>query len=316
MSLRVLVTGSSGFIGRHLVAELIKKGYEVMQADIRSERQENKYDLREREQALAAFKNAAVCIALAARSGGIRLFNEHPAEMLDDNLRILSATFEAARASGVARIVYVSSSCVFDRSTAYPITEQAIKKSPSPPPGYPFSKFVGEMYCQSYQQQYGLPYVIVRPFNVYGVGELPGRKAGESHVIPDLTYKVLMGQNPLEIFGDGSQTRCFTHVSDIVKGIILAMESDQAQNEDFNLGHPREISVKELAETLWRMSGKTEPLSFRYAPAFPHDVKRRAVDISKARTLLKWEPSVDLHEGLEDYISWLRKIVRATHQPK
>src|SRR4029077_21141773 len=142
---------------------------------------------------------------------GIRFFNEHPAEMLDDNVRIIANCFESAQRLQLRRIIYISSSCVFDNSGDLPLTEESLDSALPPATGYPFSKYVGEKYCKAYYQQHGLAYTIIRPFNVYGVGELPGPGPGVAHVIPDLTAKILRGDAPLEIFGDGLQTRSFTH---------------------------------------------------------------------------------------------------------
>jgi UDP-glucose 4-epimerase len=317
MATRIVVTGGCGFIGRHLVRELLNRGYDVRVVDTLAPPDSQEVfteevdivrgDLSEKPVATSALKGMDICISLAARSSGLGYFNRHPGEMLNDNVRITSATFEAARDSGLGRIIYVSSSCVFDKSTAVPTTESAFKASPPPSPGYPFSKLVGEAYCEAYSEQYGLAYTIIRPFNVYGRGEMPAAVAGDSHVIPDLTNKILRGQDSLEIFGDGLQTRCFTHVKDIVRGLILALENPRAENEDFNLGHSREITIIDLAELLWSLCGRKESFSVRSIPSYKNDVRRRVVDPTKAKKLLNWEPSVSLERGLSDYIEWLRK---------
>jgi len=197
--------------------------------------------------------------------------------MLDDNARILSTTFNSAKIHEVARIVYVSSSCVFEKSLAYPIRESDLESAPAPSPGYPFSKLLGEAYCRSFRQQYGVPYTIIRPFNVYGPGEMPGSQTGKSHLIPDLTAKLLRGQHPLEIFGDGTHTRSFTHVGDIARGIVSGLESPQPVNEDFNLGHTVEVSILELAKKLWRICGRTDHFASRSVGRHAIDVKKRGL---------------------------------------
>ncbi len=314
---QVLVTGGSGFIGKHVVRELVRRGYCVRVLDRRDcdvetspELEYFKVDLRNPDETLSLFKGFRTCIALAARSAGIGYFNEHPAEMLDDNLRILSSTFGAAQHHSLERILYVSSSCVFDNSDAHPIQEQDLAASRPPEPGYPFSKYVGEFLCRAYWRQYAMPYTIIRPFNVYGPGELPTEKPGESHVIPDLVKKILEGQYPLEIFGSGAQTRSFTHVSDVTTGLIQALECPKATNEDFNLGPPedQEISVCDLARKLWSICRRTESFAAKTVGRFPIDVRRRAVRIDKARSLLSWQPSVSLDQGLAEYVSWYRGV--------
>ena len=149
-------------------------------------------------------------------------------------------------------------------------------------------------------------YTIVRPFNVYGPGELPGIHPGNSHVIPDLVNKLLVGQYPLEIFGDGLQTRSFTHVRDVARGVVLALESSAAVNEDFNLGVEREITILELARLLWDICSISKPFAVTHLEAFPHDIRRRGVNISKARKLLQWQPELSLESGLAEVVDWLR----------
>jgi len=317
MKRSVIVTGGCGFIGRAVVELLLRKGYSPKVIDnltapgsrgiAEPECELVDADLRDRKATLDAFEHAGTCIALAARSAGIGFFNKHPAEMLDDNARIVSNTFEAVRAHRIDKILYVSSSCVFDASPAQPITETAVDSSPPPPPGYPFSKYLGEAYCKAYYRQYQLCYVIVRPFNVYGPGELPGKIPGDSHVIPDLAAKILGGQYPLQIFGDGLQTRSFTHVDDIARGIMLAVETPSANGQDFNLGHPRETSINELAHVLWRICDRTEPFAVDHLRACEPDVRRRSVDPSRAGSILGWQPAVELEQGLEQVVAWMRE---------
>lgn len=319
LTYRVLVTGGGGFLGSYVVRELIDRGYQVRVADNLSAPTSRlphegrvefvQTDLRDRAAAMDSLEGIDICIAAAARCGGIGFFNRRRAEILDDNARILSATFEAARARCVRRIVYISSSCVFDRSLASEEGEDSLPDAPPPPPGYPFSKLIGEYYCLAYAQQYGLCYTIIRPFNLYGPGEAPGREPGDSHVIPDLTARVLMKKTPLEIFGSGQQTRSFTHVRDVARGVVLAMESPCAENQDFNLGSPREVSILELARMVWEICGTGDRFETRTVGVFPNDIERRAVNIAKARAVLKWAPEIDLRRGLTEYVDWIRKQV-------
>ncbi len=319
MSYRVLVAGGRGFIGRHLVRALLKRRHRVTTVDYRNAAENLtteeadvpfiSADLRDQSLAEVAMADVDICVLLSARCSGIGFFNTHPGEMLDDNLRILSATFNAARKRGLGRIVYVSSSCVFDASSSPAPRESLLSCIPPPPTGYPFSKLVGEYYCSAYQKQFGIRYTIVRPFNVYGPGEFPGSVPGDSHVIPDLTKKTLSGQIPLEILGDGHQTRSFTHVRDIAQGIVLALESPRAENEDFNLGHPQEVNILELAQRLWRICGREEAFSHISLLPFEHDIRRRGVDPGKAQDLLSWRPEIELDAGLAEYVTWFRNAI-------
>jgi nucleoside-diphosphate-sugar epimerase len=317
------VAGGAGFLGSYVVRDLLGRGYRVRVADnLSAPASRNSWgvdvefiqtDLRDRPAALVALEDVDVCIIAAARSGGIGFFNRLPGEILDDNVRILSATFEAARAHHIRRVVYISSSCVFDKSLDSVAKEDSIASVAPPPSGYPFSKLVGEYYCRAYAQQYMLPYTIVRPFNLYGPGEASGREPGDSHVIPDLTARALMRQTPLEIYGGGQQTRSFTHVKDVARGIALAMESSTAENEDFNLGCPSEITILELAKLLWELCDVGQPFAYCTLQAFPNDIQRRAVDITKAKTLLGWEPQINLRRGLREFVEWMRAQSVARH---
>ncbi len=299
-----------------MVRKLIERGYAVRVVDtsesfLRQSFSKNVLivpaDLRNLDMAMNALKDSDLCVALAARSAGIAFFNQHSAEMLDDNTRIIANTFEALRRHEIKRVVYISSSCVFDHCSSYVATEEMLSKCSPPRTGYPFSKLVGEFYCRAYQDQFGFSYTIIRPFNVYGPGELPGETWGVSHVIPDLVAKIMAGQHPLEIFGNGQQTRSFTHVEDVAHGIILALESKLALNEDFNLGCPEEMEILELAKILWRLCGRKEAFQVKHVPSYPTDVRRRAVDITKAKTLLSWEPNFRLFDGLKEYVNWYKK---------
>jgi len=179
------------------------------------------------------------------------------------------------------------------------------KTSPPPLTGYGFSKVIGEYICKKYFEEFSIPYVIGRPFNVYGEGEVPEKEPGYSHVIPDMIEKILSGQYPLEILGDGSQTRSFTHVKDVASAFIFLAE--HGENDHFNIGTGREINIIKLAEMLWEFCGKKEPIKFRYLPPVKYDVKRRVPDISKIKKL-GWKPEISLEDGLKNMVKYFRKI--------
>ncbi|HEX2645632.1 MAG TPA: NAD(P)-dependent oxidoreductase, partial [Candidatus Dormibacteraeota bacterium] len=171
-------------------------------------------------------------------------------------------------------------------------------------------------------EQYGLPFTIVRPFNCVGVGErralrdhdvMSGNvKLAMSHVVPDLVQKVLRGQDPLHILGDGGQVRHYTYGGDLARGIRLAMESPNALNEDFNLSTARSTTVRELAELIWRkVHGAGRPLELMSDPPYEHDVQMRVPDVAKARELLGFEATTSLDEVLDEVIPWVREEISA-----
>jgi nucleoside-diphosphate-sugar epimerase len=203
-------------------------------------------------------------------------------------------------------MIYISSSMVFESASKFPSKETDINLIPPPVSAYGFSKLSGEWYCRAFWDEYRLPYSICRPFNAYGVNEYPGEEVGYAHVIPDLVKKILREDFPLEILGSGRQSRSFTHVTDLAKGIIKVMESPRAKNEDFNLASSREIKIIDLAKLLWKLSGRKEKLQIKQVPGFTYDIQRRSPDPSKAKRLLNWETKMKLEDGLIEVINWLK----------
>ncbi|MDP3973558.1 MAG: NAD-dependent epimerase/dehydratase family protein [Candidatus Daviesbacteria bacterium] len=313
MKTKILVTGGAGFIGSEVVKQLIERGYQVRVADDLSKKEAKvpkeceflKLDLTKKEAALRAMEGIDYCIHLAAKIGGIGYFHKYPATILSENNKMYSAVFEAAVAKKIKRIIYLSSSMVFESTNRFPSKESDLDKIPPPVSSYGFSKLVGEWYCRAFRDEYGLPYTIIRPFNAYGINEAPGEEIGYAHVIPDLIKKILSGQYPLELLGNGRQTRCFTHVSDITRGIILAMESDKAINDDFNIGSEKEMRMLDLAELLWRKCNADKPFKVKYVKGFKYDIKRRVPSSKKTKKILKWEPKKKFEQELPEIINWI-----------
>ena len=315
----VVVTGGCGFIGAEVVKQLLAKNYRVRVVDDLSKpgsKISEGYDLvqinlADRSRAMEAFEQMDICINLASKIGGIGYFHRYPATILSENSKIYSSTFEAAVRCGVQRMVYVSSSMVFESATTFPTSEKDIYHIPPPVTSYGMSKLVGEWYCRAFFSEHGLPYTIIRPFNAFGINEAPGEEIGDAHVIPDLINKVLAEQSPLEILGDGQQTRCFTHVRDLASGIIAAMESETAVGEDFNLGSSQETSILELAQMIFDLCWPGKKFRVKFVEGFQYDVRRRVPDWSKAKLLLGWQPQVRLMEGLAEVVEWHRQWLQA-----
>jgi len=311
----ILITGGAGFIGSYVVEELAKKGYNTTIVDNLSKKESlipknSKFinvDLTDKKKTEQAFKNVDICINMASKIGGIGYFHKYPATILSENNKIYSSTFEAAVKNKVKRMVFVSSSMVFESTDKFPSKESDIDKIAPPLTGYGFSKLIGEYYCKTFKEQFGLDYTIIRPFNAYGINEYPGDFIGYAHVIPDLVKKILSGQYPLELLGDGKQKRCFTHVRDIARGIVMAMESEKAINQDFNIGTDKETKMIELAKLLWQLCGKKEPFKAKYLPGFKYDIKKRIPDVSKAKNISGWYPKIELEDGLMEVVDWLKK---------
>src|SRR5438477_3078476 len=281
---RVLVTGGAGTIGAAVVRRLLRDpDYEVRVSDqraaprwMREGCEVHTGDLRSLDEARRATEGCSHVIHLAAIVGGIANFHKLPYKLTEVNAALYNAVVRAAVERDVARFVYVSSSMVFERATEYPTTEEHVWQTPMPRSAYGFSKMAGEVWCRAAHDEHGLPYTICRPFNAYGPGEMPDDEPGIAHAVPDLIRKVLAGQRPLEIFGSGEQTRTLTHVDDIADGLVAAMSSPAGLNDDFNISASRELTVAEIARSVWEACGQ-DPDDFELAhlPSFAVDVQRR-----------------------------------------
>ncbi len=337
--MKVLITGTAGFICGYLVDELLAAGHEVVGVDNFSKygRVAKSYDGHPgyrfvegdaKDAALLTDLAADVdqVVAAAAMIGGISYFHEFAFDLLAENERILASTFEAAiaahKAGSLQRIVVLSSSMVFESTTVFPTPEGAERTSPPPISTYGFQKLASEYFARGAWEQYQLPFTILRPFNCVGIGErralrdtdvMSGNvKLALSHVVPDLVLKVLKGQDPLHILGEGNQVRHYTYGGDLAHGIRVAMESPAAVNEDFNLSTAASTTVLELAEAIWaKIHGDGRPFHYVTDPPFDHDVQLRVPDVRKARDVLGFDATTTLSEMLDEVIPWIEAEVEA-----
>jgi UDP-glucose 4-epimerase len=337
--LKVLVTGAAGFICGYLVPELLEHGHEVVGLDdfskygpvAKSYDGHPRYRLVQGDAKDAGLLTelAADCdqvVAAAAMIGGISYFHEFAYDLLAENERILASTFDAAihafRHGRLQKVVVLSSSMVYESADVFPTPEGAQLRCPPPVSTYGFQKLASEYFARGAWEQYGLPYTIARPFNCVGLGERRALRDADvtsgnvklalSHVVPDLCQKVLKGQDPLHILGDGGQVRHYTYGGDLARGIRACMESEAARNEDFNLSTAASTTVRELAELIWRkVHGPDRPLALVSDPPFEHDVRMRVPDVRKAREMLGFEATTTLDEMLDEVIPWIRSEIEA-----
>ncbi len=337
--MKLLVTGASGFICGYLIAELLEAGHEVVGLDNFSKYGpvRKSYDTHPRyrlvegdaKDAELMTELAVDCdhvVAGAAMIGGISYFHEFAYDLLAENERICAATFDGAisafRLGRLQRITVISSSMVFESSTVFPTPEGAQQTSPPPRSTYGFQKLAVEYFARGAHEQYSLPYTIVRPFNCVGIGErralrdkeiMSGNvKLAMSHVVPDLCQKVLRGQDPLHILGDGSQVRHYTYGGDLARGIRLAIESERAINDDFNISTAESTTVRELAEVIWRkVNGPDKPMRLTSDQPYEHDVQMRVPDVRKAKEVLGFEATTSLETMLDEVIPWVKEEIGA-----
>lgn len=317
MPSRVLVTGGAGTIGSAVVRRLISDGaFEVRVSDqrdapgwMREHCEIHTADLRDIASARAAIEDCERIVHLAAIVGGIANFHKLPHTLLEVNNALYNSLFRAAIEQQVERLVYVSSSMVFERAGEFPTTEDALDRTLTPRSAYGFSKLAGEYYCRAAHDEHGLRFAIVRPFNAYGPGEHTGDEPGIAHIVPDLIERGLRGERPFPIFGSGDQTRTLTHVDDIAAGIAAALSSEAAIGEDFNVSADEELTVREIAAIVWEACGN-EPggLELEHLPSFEVDVQRRWPSTEKAKRLLGWEAQIPIRDGIADTVRWFRSL--------
>jgi UDP-glucose 4-epimerase len=305
---RVLITGGAGFIGAELTRQICGMGGSVLVVDnlINGKRRNlidiagdrvrlEVADIRDAERMQDLLQGLDVVFHLACL--GVRHSIHSPDENHQINATATLMLLSAARAAGVKRFVYVSSSEVYGTAQWVPMTEQ---HPTLPMTVYGASKLAGECYTRAFYRTYGFPTVIVRPFNTYGPQCHHEGDSGE--VIPKFLLRCLT-RHPMIIFGDGIQTRDFTYVSDTARGILMAGLTDHAVGETINLGSGHEIAINDLAHEVAAAAERPDTLVVRY-DARPGDVLRLCADTTKARELLSFEPRVTLREGLIKLKQW------------
>jgi UDP-glucose 4-epimerase len=331
-----MVTGSAGFIGGYVVEDLLRRGHSVVGIDnlskygpsTKSYDSDPNYqfvqgDATDTELMTSLLADCDHLIAGAAMIGGISYFHAYAYDLLATNERIIAASCDAAIAAHdrgqLQKVTYLSSSMVFESTPTWPSYEGQEREVPPPLSSYGFQKLAVEYFARAAHSQYGLPYTIVRPFNCVGIGErralgdveiLSGNvKLAMSHVVPDLVQKVVKGQDPLHILGDGSQVRHYTYGGDLARGIVDAMEHKDALNDDFNLSTAQSTTVLELAEVIWHKIKGDEPFRYVSDAPFEHDVAKRVPATEKAKKVLGFEATTTLDEMLDEVIPWITRAV-------
>jgi UDP-glucose 4-epimerase len=306
--MRTLVTGGAGFIGSHICERLLMEGYEVICLDnfdpyyppevkrrnILPFLSNKNFTLREgdiRDPAIVKQEvNGVDYIFHEAAQAGVRVSVEDPMKPHEVNATGTLNLLEAARDSGVKKIINASSSSVYGSVEYLPFDEDHPKRPVSP---YGVSKIIAEEYCRVYQKLYGLPTVSLRYFTVYG-----------PRMRPDLAISIFtehsLRNESLTIFGDGMKTRDFTYVDDIVDANILAISKGTGA---YNIGGGQHISIQTLAETIIKITGSMSEIC--YADAMRGDAEDTFANIENAKRELGWKPKITIMDGLQRYVAWV-----------
>ncbi len=317
---RVLVTGGTGFIGSHLTEMLVARGAKVTVVGKEKRREVRFLDLknpsivyREVDLSSLGFRIIEVCrgkdvvFHLAARVAGIGYNSTHPATMLRDNLALALTIFEAARQAKVCRMQFVSSACVYPRYCTIPTPEtEGFSEEPEPTNfGYGWAKRMGEVLAKTFAEEHGMKVSIVRPYNAYGPRD--NFEPETSHVIPALIRRVVGGENPLVVWGDGSPTRSFLYVEDFARGLLEAVEKYPVP-DPVNIGTDEEITIKDLVSLMIKLFGSRARILFDKTK--PNGQPRRNCDTRKAKAKIGFRARVPLREGLMRTIEWYKREVK------
>ncbi len=311
--MKVLVTGGLGFIGSHLSEALVAKGHRVRVLDnLYSGRRANLRAVRGDVEIMkgdcadpAAVRRAVRGIEVVFHEAAIpsvALSVEDPALCDRANATATLTLLVAARDAGVRRVVYAGSSAVYGDQPGRAKREDM---RPQPLSPYAVAKLVGEEYLRVFAGLYGMETVTLRYFNVFGSRQDPG--SPYSGVISLFTTALIAGRTPV-IYGDGRQSRDFTYVANVVHGNLLALEAKGLQGQSINVATGRGVTLLALLDTLARQTGR--PAKARHRPARAGDIRHSVADVSLARRVLGYRPSVGFEEGLRLTVDWYRRSSR------
>jgi UDP-glucuronate 4-epimerase len=314
MSKKVLITGAAGFIGSSLADDLLAKGFSIMGIDnfdsfytrdiketnISNALKHNLYSFQEGDIRDMEFLNSCfsgfrpdIVIHLAAKAG-VRPSIKNPASYYDVNVNGTLNMLEAMRKNKIGRMLFASSSSVYGNNKKIPFAESDNVDFPVSP--YAASKKACELLCHTYHHLFDMDIFCLRFFTVYGPRQRPDLAINKF-------TRALLNDEPITLFGDGSTSRDYTHISDILQGIGQAMENLKGFGI-FNLGESNAISLKELVALLENSTGKKADI--KYLPMQDGDVLRTFADISRAKSVLGYNPVVNIADGISNYVEWVR----------
>ena len=314
--MRVLVSGAAGFIPSHMCDRLVAEGHEVVGLDnfltgspenLESLRGDGRFHFVEHDVSEPLPESVAACrfdaVLHMASPASPKDYLENPIETLMVGSAGSRNMLEVARRHNARYLLTSTSECYGDPSVHPQVETYWGNVNPVGPRScYDESKRFAEAITMAYHRKYGLRTAIARIFNTYG----PRMQLDDGRVVPAFLGQALRGE-PLTVFGDGSQTRSFCYVSDLVEGLYRLLHADERL--PVNLGNPAELTILEFAERIRRLTGAASPIVFRPLPE--DDPKQRRPDISKARRILGWTPKVSLEDGLTETVAYFRKVSAA-----
>jgi UDP-glucose 4-epimerase len=325
--MKVLITGGAGFIGSHLAEEHLKRGDEVyIIDDLSTGSMENigrikglsklhyYLDSVTNHHLVAELVDLCDAVYHLAAAVGVRLIVESPVKTIETNVHGTEVVLHHA-AKKRKRVLIASTSEVYGKRDRVPFSESDDLVMGATNKGrwsYACSKAIDEFLAVAYWKERKVPTVIARLFNTVG----PRQTGRYGMVIPNFVRQALAGED-ITVYGDGSQSRCFTHVSDVVGALIRLIESRKAVGEVYNIGSDREVTILELAEKVKSLTGSDSSIVFTpYDQAYEEgfeDMLRRVPDLSKIHKLIEYRPTVDLDEILESVIDYQRSELAASH---
>jgi GDP-L-fucose synthase len=301
---RIYVAGHRGLVGSALVRALEKSGHANLllrgrdELDLTDQRAVNEFFESQRPEAV---------IMAAARVGGIHANNTRPALFIRDNLVIQDNVIDAAYRSGVAKFVFLGSSCIYPKLAPQPIKEEYLLTGPLEPTNewYAIAKIAGVKMCQAYRREYGFNAISLMPTNLYGPGD--NFDLQNSHVLPALIRRFheakVRGEDSVAVWGTGTPRREFLHVDDLADAVLYLLHAYDAESI-VNIGWGRDVTIRELAEHVMSAVGYTGRLIFDTTK--PDGTPRKLLDVARL-TDLGWRPRICLKEGIEGTYSWFKE---------
>ena len=318
--MRYLITGGAGFVGSHLAEELLRRSHEVYVIDdlstgtinnIRHLKTHDRFhyvvDTCANRPLMAELVDGVDVVYHLAAAVGVKLIVESPVRTIETNIRLTEYVLEASNKKKKPVFIASTSEC-YGKSEQFPFREEGdLVLGPSSKGrwSYACSKLIDEFLAIAYYRERRLPTVVARLFNTVG----PRQTGQYGMVVPTFVQQALSGI-PLTVYGDGKQSRCFTHVSDVVRALIGLMETPAAYGQVFNIGNNQEISIVDLARQVRDAAGSSSEIEFvAYEKAYEQgfeDMVRRVPDTTKIKGLIGWEPSIALPQILADVVEYFR----------